>query len=162
MLTSFLTPSLQDVVGSIGNFFTTKGGSKAIVSVQPFCRTGLWKSALCGWRSTDKEADHYTTPSNEGCTCKGCVKVWAEVMLASLPSAPLNKNTEVICNKRSCLLSFHLPFKRTLCIGNQLSLPSWTPCRVSSHGNEFWHCCAEALPLLINWGGLGEKNGSKG
>lgn len=60
--------------------------------------------------------------------------------------SPPKQNTEVICNKRiSCLLS---PlFKRSLCIGNQLSLPSWTSCSVGSHGNEFWHCCAEALPL---------------
>lgn len=102
---------------------------------------------VCGWGHTERWRLATATPAISH------APAWAELKCVSRSHAgfttlsPPKQNT-VICNKRIiCLLSPPFQKKKTLCIGNQLSLPSWTSCRVGSHGNVFWHCCAKVLPL---------------
>lgn len=101
---------------------------------------------LWGWGYTERWRLASATPAISHAPASAELKCAGRSHAGFATLSPTKQNTEVICNKRiSCL--FSPTFKRSLCIGNQLSLPSWTPCRVGSHGNEFWHCCAKALPL---------------
>ncbi len=153
-LLRFLNRALQflsDLQQRLNGENANKGACWSILSVPGWClhrKPSVWVCVrVHGWGDAERWRLASATPAISHAPALAELKCAGRSHAGFTPLSPPKQNTEVICNKRISCPVPPSPLKRSLCIGNQLSLPSWTSCSVGSHGNEFWHCCAKALPL---------------